>query len=379
MSTSLVLNDVQPRVKELVRALYDAIPAGVGSSGAIPKLSHSEERRLLQMGAKWAVENGYGKAEDLEFIEDHGQMKNADPGVVSENAIRRGLEQVGTLGSGNHFVELAYVDEIYRPELAQVFGLEKGGIVINLHSGSRGFGYQICDDYVRRLLKAAQKYGITLPDRQLACAPINSPEGKEYFAAMACAANYAWVNRQVIMALSEKALCKTLGMSSHALGMRLLYDVCHNIAKVEEHEVDGKPLRVMVHRKGATRAFPPGHPLVPEAYRKIGQPVLVPGDMGRCSFLCVGTDKAMRETFGSACHGAGRVASRSKMLKDMRGHDLFAEMQARNVFVMAKSRGGLAEEMPEAYKDVEIVVDVMEQAGITKKVARFKPIGVVKG
>jgi tRNA-splicing ligase RtcB len=379
MSTSLVLNDVQPRIRDLVRGLHNAIPAGVGSSGAIPKLSQSEERRLLQMGAKWAIENDYGKEEDLTFIEDHGQMKNADPGVVSENAIRRGLEQVGTLGSGNHFVEIAFVDEIYRPELAQVFGLEKGNIVVSLHTGSRGFGYQICDDYVRRLLKAAQKYRIELPDRQLACAPIGSPEGKEYFAAMACAANYAWVNRQVIMALSEKALCKTLGMSAKTLAMRLLYDVCHNIAKVEEHEIDGKPMRVVVHRKGATRAFPPGHALVPEIYRKIGQPVLVPGDMGRYSFLCVGTEQAMRSTFGSACHGAGRVASRSKMLKDMRGHDLFAEMQARNVFVMAQSRGGLAEEMPEAYKEVEVVVDVLETAGITKKVARFKPIGVVKG
>jgi len=248
-----------------------------------------------------------------------------------------------------------------------------------IHSGSRGFGYQICDDYVKRLLKAAQKYGINLPDRQLACAPVKSTEGQEYLGAMACAANYAWVNRQVIMALAEEALIKTLKTTPAQLGMQLIYDVCHNIAKIEEHEIEGQKIKICVHRKGATRAFPPHHPLVPKVYQKIGQPVLVPGDMGRSSFLCVGTDEAMKQTFGSTCHGAGRVASRSQMLKTSRGRDLFKELEAMDVFVMTKSRDSLAEEMPEAYKDVSEVVEVCEQAGISKKVARFKPLGVIKG
>jgi len=379
IKTDLMASEVVPKIKEIVRQLYRDIPSGVGSSGAIPKLSRQEERELLVKGVRWAIERGYGTRDDLEHTEDQGRLELADPEVVGDNAIQRGLTQVGTLGSGNHFLEIAQVVEVYRPEIADVFDLKKGQIAITIHSGSRGFGYQICDDYVRKLLKASQKYGINLPDRQLACAPVNSPEGKEYLGAMACAANYAWVNRQVIMSLTEQSLLKALDTTPAQLGWQLIYDVCHNIAKIEEHDVDGKRIKVCVHRKGATRAFGPGHPLVPEIYRQIGQPVLVPGDMGRNSFLCVGTEAAMKYTFASTCHGAGRVASRSQMLKTTKGKDLYKELAERGVFVMTQSRGSLAEEMPEAYKDVVDVVEVMERAGISKNVAKFKPLGVIKG
>jgi tRNA-splicing ligase RtcB len=379
MLTSLTVDDVQSKIKEIVRDLYNAIPSGVGSEGAIPKLSLQEEKQLLVKGSRWAVEKGYGKPEDLHHTEDEGRIEFADPSIVSDDALKRGLAQVGTLGSGNHFIEIAKVVEIYQPEIAHVFGLDLDQIVISIHSGSRGFGYQICDDYVKKLLKAAQKYGISLPDRQLACAPVKSEEGQEYLAAMACAANYAWVNRQVMMSLAEEALIKSLKISPNELGMKLIYDVCHNIAKIEEHDIDGKRIKLCVHRKGATRAFPPHHPLVPKEYQEIGQPVLVPGDMGRSSYLCVGTDEAMKQTFGSACHGAGRVASRSQMIKQMKNQDLFKELEELGVFVMAKSRGGLAEEMPQAYKNVTDVVCVMDETGISKKVAKFKPLGVIKG
>lgn len=379
MKTNLSMTDVQTKIKDIVRQLYRDIPSGVGSEGAIPKLSRQEERQLLIKGAAWAVEQGYGRAEDLEHIEDRGRMESADPGVVGERAMKRGLPQVGTLGSGNHFIEVDRVEEIYQPEFARVFGLAKDQIVVSVHSGSRGLGYQVCDDYVKLLLKAAQKYRISLPDRQLACAPVDSQEGKDYFGAMSCAANYAWVNRQVIMALVEKALLKALSVNPADLGMELIYDVCHNIAKIEDHEVDGQKMKLCVHRKGATRAFGPHQPLVPEVYKSIGQPVLVPGDMGRCSFLCVGTEGAMKYTFGSTCHGAGRVASRSQMMRTTRGRDLFKELEGMGVFVMTKTRDALAEEIPEAYKDVTDVVDVMETAGISKKVLKFKPLGVIKG
>ncbi len=379
MRTNLTEEEISPKIKKVIRDLFNAIPTGVGSSGAISKLSNVELKKLLLQGAAWAVGRGYGKMEDLQFIEDFGRMDAANPSFLSDHAIKRGLPQVGTLGSGNHFVEIDKVETIYQPEIANVFGLSENQIVVSIHSGSRGLGYQVCDDYVKRLLKAAGKYGINLPDRQLACAPVNSTEGREYFAAMACAANYAWVNRQTMMSLTEKALLKSLNINPNDLGMQLIYDVCHNIAKIEEHTVDGKKIKVCVHRKGATRAFPPHHPQVPEAYKNIGQPVLVPGDMGRCSYLCVGTDGAMQHTFGSTCHGAGRVASRSQMHRQTRGKDLFKELESFGVTVMAQSRGSLAEEMPAAYKDVADVVEVMEEAGISKKVARFKPIGVIKG
>jgi tRNA-splicing ligase RtcB len=389
IKTNLFVKDIQPRLKDILSHLYNAIPSGVGSSGAIAKLSLQEERRLLTEGARWAIEKGYGTKEDLEHIEDKGVIDNADPSILSDTAIKRGLAQVGTLGSGNHFLEIDKVVEIYRPEIARVFGLEIDAIVIQVHSGSRGLGYQVCDDYVRKLLKASQKYGIKLPDRQLASAPVDSEEGREYLSAMACAANYAWVNRQVIMHLANESLMRSLKMTPRDIGLQLIYDVCHNIAKIEEHTrpndlqvgqvVDEKKIKVCVHRKGATRAFPPHHPLVPKDYQEIGQPVLVPGDMGRSSYICVGTEEAMKQTFGSTCHGAGRVASRSAMIRLTKGHNLYKEMESMGVIVMTKTHESMAEEMPSAYKDVTDVIDVMELAGISKKVAKFKPLGVIKG
>ncbi|MDI6733573.1 MAG: RtcB family protein [Planctomycetota bacterium] len=379
MRTALSLKDVLPKLKDVLSHLYHTVPSGVGSSGAIATISRDEERRLLTEGARWAVGKGYGSKEDLEHIEDNGVLTDADPSILSDTAIKRGLSQVGTLGSGNHFLEIDKVVEIYRPEIASVFGIAADSIVIQIHSGSRGLGYQICDDYVRRLLRASEKYGIKLLDRQLACAPVNSPEGKEYLSAMACAANYAWVNRQVIMHLTRESLMRSLQTSPKELGAELIYDVCHNIAKIEEHLIEGNKTKVCVHRKGATRAFPPNHPAVPKDYQKIGQPVLVPGDMGRSSFLCVGTDEAMKNTFGSTCHGAGRVASRTAMIKKSKGKNLYQEMESMGVLVMTKSHDSMAEEMPSAYKDVSEVVEVMELAGISKKVAKFKPLGVIKG
>ena len=279
----------------------------MGASGAIAKLARPELERLLVKGAAWACEHGYGSKDDLLHTEDDGAIPGADPGVVSDRAYTRGLDQVGTLGSGNHFLEIQVVDEIFDNEAAAAYGLRKGQITVMVHCGSRGFGYQVCEDYLEVMGAAAQRYGIDLPDRQLACAPVGSPEGKRYLAAMACAANYAWANRQMIMHLTEQALLHALRMAPKDLNLRLVYDVAHNIAKLETHEVDGAIVDTCVHRKGATRAFGPGRPEVPEDYRTVGQPVLIPGDMGTASFVCKGTEEAMRQTFGSTCHGAGRV------------------------------------------------------------------------
>jgi tRNA-splicing ligase RtcB len=373
MSTRLAAAEVKPRIREVVRELFRAVPAGVGSDGAIRTPSKSEAHDVVTKGAAWAIEKGYGRAEDVRFIEEGGCLKGADPDAVSERAYSRGLPQIGTLGSGNHFLEVQVVEEVYRPDIAAKLGLEKDGIAIAIHSGSRGFGYQVCDDFIALMMKAARKYGITLADRQLCCAPLHSQEAARYIGAMYAAANFAWVNRQVMMALSARALAKVLGRD---VGMRLIYDVCHNIGKYEEH--GGR--RVFVHRKGATRALPPGHPLVPEAYREIGQPVFVPGDMGRASFLLIGNARASGDTFASTCHGAGRQHSRSAMKKMMAGQDLYEVMEKQyGVVVMGHSRDGVAEEMPQAYKDATKVVDVMERAGISDKVVRLKPIGCVKG
>ncbi|GIW40673.1 MAG: RNA-splicing ligase RtcB [Candidatus Binatia bacterium] len=379
VATSLRFEEIQPRLERLADALFEAIPCGVGSEGAIPKLSVSDEKRLIERGAAWAVERGYGTPDDLEHTEEGGCLAGADSDSVSETALKRGLTQVGTLGSGNHFLEVGRVDRVFRPDVASRLGLEEGQVTVIIHSGSRGLGYQTCDDYLRVMAQAMQKYGIRLPDRQLACAPIRSPEGQRYLAAMACAANYAWVNRQVMMNLAERAFERVLGIGPRDLGFRLVYDVCHNIAKIEEHEVDGVRKRVCVHRKGATRAFGPGHPALPPAVREVGQPVLIPGDMGRYSFVLVGTEEAMRQTFGSTCHGAGRVLSRAESKRRSRGLDLEAELAKEGVLVRYQGRGTLAEEMPFAYKDVADVVDVMEEAGISLKVVRLKPAVVVKG
>jgi tRNA-splicing ligase RtcB len=374
--TGLLREDVQPRLRDLVRAVFRAIPAGVGSEGAIPIPGKEDQIALVTQGARWAVERGYGTPDDLEHIEDGGRYAGADPSCVSERAFARGMPQVGTLGSGNHFLEIQVVDEIYRPDVAARFGLRLGTVCFSIHSGSRGFGYQVCEDSLRTMVQAARKYGIELPDRQLCCAPLKSDEARRYLGAMACAANYAWVNRQVMTALTRRAFARTLGISEESLDARLIYDVCHNIAKFEDH--GGR--RVCVHRKGATRAFPPGHPALPEAYRDLGQPVFIPGDMGRASFLLIGLEGSMRETFGSTCHGAGRAHSRTEMKRRTAGRDLFRELEEeRGVIVMAHGRDSVAEEMPEAYKDASLVVDVMERAGVSRKVARLRPIGCVKG
>ncbi len=376
MRTDLVLEDVKPKLREVVREIFRTIPAGVGSDGAIRKPSREKFRDLLTKGARWAVEEGFGSAEDLRFIEEGGVLHGADPDAVSDRAYQRGMPQIGTLGSGNHFLEVQVVDEVYRPDIAAKLGLARNGITLAIHSGSRGFGYQVCDDYIGTMMKASRAYGIELPDRQLCCAPLHSQEAARYLGAMSAAANYAFVNRQVMMCLARRAMAKATGRPEQQLGMRLIYDVCHNIGKFEEH--GGR--RVFVHRKGATRALPPGHPLVPEAYREIGQPVFVPGDMGRASFLLVGNARASGDTFASTCHGAGRRHSRSAMKKMMAGQDLYKTMEQRyGVVVMGHSRDGVAEEMPEAYKDASEVVNVMERAGISDKVVRLKPLGCVKG
>ena len=379
LATDLDESDVAGKVKTMVDQLFRDVPSGVGASGAIAKLSRRDLEQLLVKGAGWACERGYGTKDDLRHTEDGGALPGADPSVVSDRAYARGLDQVGTLGSGNHFLEIQVVDTIYDTQAAAAYGLREGQITIMVHCGSRGFGYQVCEDYLEVMNEATRRLGLDLPDRQLACAPVVSPEGKRYLAAMACAANYAWANRQMIMHLTELALLHALRMAPKDLNLRLVYDVAHNIAKLETHEVDGVMIDTCVHRKGATRAFAPGRLEVPEDYRETGQPVLIPGDMGTASFVCKGTEEAMRQTFGSTCHGAGRVLSRSQALKRAQGRAIDRELQSAGVVVRSQGRKTLAEEMPEAYKDVERVVGVMHAAGISLRVARLRPLGVVKG
>jgi tRNA-splicing ligase RtcB (3'-phosphate/5'-hydroxy nucleic acid ligase) len=379
LATGLQVADLPDGIKPLVDQLYRDVPAGVGSSGAIARLPRKEMERLLVEGAGWAVKRGYGSPDDLERTEDRGALPGADPGALSERAYARGQDQVGTLGSGNHFLELQIVDEVFDREAATAYGLHEGQVTIMVHCGSRGLGYQVCDDYLATMAEASRRYSIDLPDRQLVCAPVGSPEGRAYLAAMACAANYAWANRQMITHLVEKALLHALRISPRELGLRLVYDVAHNIAKLETHETDGEEVRACVHRKGATRAFGPGRHEVPAGYRAVGQPVLIPGDMGTASFVCRGTARALAETFGSTCHGAGRVMSRSQALKRAKGRSIARELADAGVVVRSQSPKTLGEEMPEAYKDVERVVGVMHGAGISPKVARLRPLGVVKG
>jgi tRNA-splicing ligase RtcB len=377
--TNLTKDEVKPKIEKLLNDLFHNVPSGLGSEGKI-RLRGNEIEKLLVKGAAWAVEAGFGERDDLEYTEEHGAMGGADPDKVSDRAKTRGMPQSGTLGSGNHFLEVQVVDEIYDPTVAQVFGIDDvGQILLLVHTGSRGFGYQVCDDYLKTMGTAARNYGIELPDRQLACAPVKSPEGQAYLAAMACAANYAWANRQCITHWARESFGKVFNKSPREMGMRVVYDVAHNIAKIEEHQVNGKKTPVCVHRKGATRAFPAGHPDVPSAYRKVGQPVLIPGDMGRCSYVAVGTERAMQETFGSTCHGAGRVQSRSAAKRSARGSDIIAELAAKGIAVKVASISGLAEEASSAYKDVTEVVHVTHAAGISLKVVKARPIGVIKG
>jgi len=377
--TRLHFDSVKPRMEQLADALFAKIPAGLGSSGAIPGLSIEQLKEVVSEGARWALHNGYACERDLEHTEEGGRLAGAAPDRISARAYLRGLKQLGTLGSGNHFLEVSRIDEIYDSGLADALGLELGQVTMLIHSGSRGLGHQTCDDYLKLSVGAMARYKIILPDRQLAAVPISSPEGQAYLAAMAGAANFAWCNRQIMMHLAEQAFLEALSITSRELDFALVYDVCHNIAKFEEHSVEGRKRLVCVHRKGATRAFGPGHPALPEALRPLGQPVLIPGDMGRYSFVLMGLEAAMRETFGSSCHGAGRLMSRMKAKREGGGRDLRAELKALGVTVRAHSGAGIAEEMPYAYKDVAEVVEVMEAAGITRRVARLKPFAVVKG
>lgn len=379
VSTNLQASEIQNKLPALADALFAMIPCGVGAQGAIPKLSKAEEKKLATEGARWAIARGFGHAGDTDHTEENGCLAGADPDALSEEALSRGLTQVGTLGSGNHFLEIDRVEEIYQPDVAATLGLSLGQVAIIIHSGSRGLGHQTCEDALKVMGKAMEKYHISMPDRQLACAPISSPEGQKYLAAMACAANYAWVNRQVMMGLAEQAFLAALQLSPRDLGMRLIYDVCHNIAKPETHLVDRVKRKVWVHRKGATRAFGPGHPAIPALLRPLGQPVLIPGDMGRYSFLLIGTEKAMQETFGSTCHGAGRLMSRAQAKKTGRGRNLDKELYEGGVIARYRGRSTFAEEMPYAYKDVADVVDVVDRAGISKKVVKLKPMAVIKG
>ena len=378
LRTKLHSDDIRDRTRELVTAMFQKIPTGVGSHSDLD-LDKNDKGALLTQGAKWAIGRGFGSPADLPYIESEGMLPGAQPSEVSEKAFERGRRQLGTLGSGNHFAEIQVVRDIYNPIIAEAYGLFEGQVTVMIHTGSRGFGHQVCTDFLGVMEKAMSKYGIRLPDRQLACAPIESPEGRSYMDAMRCAANFAWANRQCIRGQVEEAFLKALSISSRDLGMITLYDVAHNIVKLETHRVNGKQRRVAVHRKGATRAYPPGNAEIPIDYRKVGQPVLIPGDMGRQSFILAGTDMAMGESFGSTCHGAGRRMSRHAAKKAARGRALHREMEDRGVIVMASGRSTVAEEMPEAYKDVSEVVDVVHEAGIASKVARVTPVGCIKG
>jgi len=379
LRTDLNESEVKPRIKELITDLFRNVPSGLGSEGKI-RVSEKEIDEVLRLGAAWAVKKGFGLPQDLEVTEEQGCMKNADPDKVSGRAKKRGAPQLGTLGSGNHFLEVQVVREIFDREAARAMGITHvGQVLLLIHTGSRGLGHQVCDDYLRTMGDAVRKYDIALPDRQLACAPVESQEGRDYLSAMACAANYAWANRLCIAHWARESFSRVFGKKAEDMGLEQVYDVAHNIAKIEDHVVDNKKIRLCVHRKGATRAFPAGQKGIPDKYRSIGQPVLIPGDMGRCSFVAVGTERAMSETFGSTCHGAGRVQSRGAAKRSSRGIDIAAELAGKGIYVKADSMESLAEEASSAYKDVTDVVGVTSGAGISRKVAMATPIGVIKG
>ncbi|HXG08196.1 MAG TPA: RtcB family protein [Gemmataceae bacterium] len=376
--SNLFYQDVKPHLRTLIDELFRQVPTGVGKSGRY-HFDKKELRHLLAEGPSYLVQRGLATPRDIDYTEARGRLDGADPDAVSDRALARGAEQCGTLGSGNHFLEVQVVDHIFDEEAARQMGLEKDMVCVMIHSGSRGLGYQVCDDALHMLRKAPEKYGIVLPDRQLACAPVNSPEGQQYIAAMRAAANFAWCNRQLLMAQTREVFEKVFGRPWTELQMNLVYDVCHNIAKFEEHTIGGQRKRVWVHRKGATRAFPPDHPEIPAAYRKIGQPVIIPGDMGRASWVLVGQPGSMAKTFGTTCHGAGRAMSRTAAVKEASGRRIDKELEAKGIIARAQSHKGLAEEQPKAYKNVDDVVEVVDRAGLSKKVARLRPIGVIKG
>ncbi len=379
LRTTLTRAEVEPRIQDIVNQLFVDVPSGVGSKGKV-RIDARELKKVLAQGAKWAIGRGMGWPEDPDHIESSGKIDGANPEVLTERAIERGKPQLGTLGAGNHFLEVQVVDEVFDAETAGALGVDEvGQVMVMIHTGSRGLGYQVCDDALEVMQKAIRKYGIELPDRQLACAPVESPEGQEYLAAMAAAANYAWTNRQCITHWTREAFERVFEASARNLGMQIIYDVAHNVAKIEQHEVNGKTKTLCVHRKGATRAFGPGRPELSELHRKTGQPVIVPGSMGTASYLCVGMEQAMRETWGSTCHGAGRVLSRHEAIRRGRGRNIAKELEEQSIYVRAASRHVLDEEMPEAYKDVEQVVQTCHGAGISKMVVRLKPIGCMKG
>ncbi|MEM3341482.1 MAG: RtcB family protein [Thermoplasmata archaeon] len=379
LTTGLKLEDIHNRVQHLVNAIFKNVPSGVGSKGQI-KLSERDIRGVLEDGAGWAVRSGYGTETDMHRLEEGGCLKEADSSLVSREAKDRGMGQLGSLGAGNHFLEIQRVDEIFDKDAAKAFGVrEVGQIMVMFHTGSRGLGHQVCTDYLKEMQSAVRKYKICLPDRQLACAPVDSQEGIAYYKAMCCAANFGWANRQMITHWVRKSFKDVLGEDFLSKGMDVVYDVAHNIAKKEEHTVDGRLTKVMVHRKGATRAFGPGHKVLPSEYKDYGQPVLIPGDMGTCSYLLVGTEQAMRETFGSTCHGAGRAMSRNEALASFTKESVVKKLNTSGIYIQAATKDGIVEEAQGAYKDVSEVVEVVHGAGISRKVARLVPVGVMKG
>ncbi len=375
VATSLTESGVRAKLRELVNQVFRDVPCGAGAAGPV-QIHGKQLSEVLRDGARWMVEHDFGEARDLEFCEAEGRLEGADPEAVSERARERGRPQLGTLGSGNHFLEIQSVDRIEDAAAARAMGLEERQVVVLIHCGSRGLGHQVCTDYLAQMGAAMKRYGITLPDRQLACVPIQSPEGQAYLGAMRAAANFAWANRQAILHFTRGAFQKVFG---RGVRMNLIYDVCHNIAKRETHTVEGRKVDVLVHRKGATRAFPPGHREIPRAYRAIGQPVLVPGSMGTASWILAGAEGSMRETFGSVCHGAGRLLSRTAARRGRDARQVERRLEEQGILVRAESRDGILEEIPEAYKDVDAVIEVVERAGLARKVARLKPMGVIKG
>ena len=376
--SNLFYQDVKPVLTPLIEQLFRDVPTGVGKSGKY-RFEPKELRRLMREGPSRLIERGLAVPSDIDHTEARGRLDGAEPENVSERALERGKDQCGTLGSGNHFMEVQVVDAVFDDAAARAMGLEKDMVCVMIHSGSRGLGYQVCDDALRLLRGVPEKYGIDLPDRQLACAPVESPEGEHYLGAMRAAANYAWCNRQLLMWQAREAFASIFNRPWEELQMNLIYDVAHNIAKFEQHSVGGSTRRLWVHRKGATRAFPPDHEEVPDVYRRVGQPVIIPGDMGRASWVLVGQPGSMEQTFGTACHGAGRVMSRSAAIKHAAGRRIDQELARDGIIARARSWKGLAEEQPAAYKDVSLVVDVVHQAGLAKKVARMRPVGVIKG
>jgi tRNA-splicing ligase RtcB len=378
LASRIEFDEVHQWMDDLATALYANCPSGVGVGGSV-RLNIKQLEKVCREGSRWALDNGYAQREDLERTEEQGRIEGAQPARVSDRAKKRGKGQLGTLGAGNHFIEVDVVDAIFHPEAADAMGLVEGMLVLQIHCGSRGFGHQICSDYVKQFQSAVKKYGITLPDRELVCAPLDSPEGKDYLAAMACAANFAFCNRQVLAHHARRTFEQVLAGKVQDWHLRQVYDIAHNMGKMEDHQINGNTVRVCVHRKGATRAFGPGFEGLPEVYRPLGQPVLVPGSMGTASWVLMGTQGSMEKSFGSTCHGAGRVMSRRQAKREVWGQDLREELEQRGIAIRAGSMPGLAEEAPKAYKDVDAVIEVVANAGIAEKVARLRPVAVIKG